>query len=150
MSLYHMINNGPHPLASLWLGVLDVHPKEIERLRDAFLVRADGELRIYVLARSDDNPELHDHPWLAEDRVSYPGDTYHEWEFKPVDELTRHLEVLEPVATRERFAVQLDMVQNNTAPAEVQTDLDEDTLNAAVNSIIAWLNEREEAKEKQS
>ena len=115
MSMYDMVSGGPHPMAGTWLvRVLGVDPRQINRFRNAYIVDSeeDGELIIYVLTRSEDNPVLKLHPKHLRDRRAHLGDTYWEFEFKLPEELHEEVKELGPIARLPRFAEHFEQMLN--------------------------------------
>jgi len=81
MSTYAMMTGGPHPLAGLWLTLLNANPVEIPRLRDAYIIVKDDKPLIYILTRQASD-YLRELAGYVDHRRAMPGDTYYEYEFE--------------------------------------------------------------------
>ena len=121
MSMYEMMTGGPHPLASLWLGMLGIDSGTIERARNVYILKDSEPPVVYVLTRSENNEVLTMHPRLIRQDRAMAGDTYWEFEFSIPDEYLDDVRALGDIAILPRFQEHFNvmMAQLKGTPEEI-------------------------------
>lgn len=145
MSLYHLMTGGPHPLAAVWLCVLNFDPASLKRLRNVYIVRDESRpepLSIYILTRDADNAALHTHPALIREDVAFPGDNYHEWEFSIPPAILEDVRGLCPNAILPRYADHhaqiVQRISERLSPHPDLAPYDREAVQQHIESILTW------------